>query len=71
MEYFAAGQLAATSDTPEELAPKLAPLVHSDNWHVVGELAVKLKGDTTDRRADLPQADGQAALTSSAPRPVG
>lgn len=52
MEYFAAWNLAATCDAPEDLARALAPRVGSQGWGVVGELAVKLKSDATDRGAD-------------------
>jgi hypothetical protein len=52
MEYFAAWNLAATSDTPGDFANKLDALVRSVSWHVVGELAVKIKSDISDRGAD-------------------
>jgi hypothetical protein len=52
MEYFAAWNLAATSDTPEDLADELGTLVRSVSWHVVGELAVKIKSNISDRGAD-------------------
>jgi len=52
MEYFAAWHLAATADTPEDLARMLAPRISSQGWDVVGELAIKLKSDTSDRGAD-------------------
>jgi hypothetical protein len=52
MEYFAAWNLAATSDTPEDLARELAALVTTVGWHVVGELAVKIKSDISVRGAD-------------------
>ena len=52
MEYFAAWNLATTSDTPEDLARELVPLVALDSWHLVGELAVKLKSDMSARGGD-------------------
>jgi hypothetical protein len=52
MEYFAAWHLAATSDTPEDLARALAPHIASEGWVVVGELAIKIKSDMSDRGAD-------------------
>jgi NACHT domain len=52
MEYFAAWNLAATSDTPEDLVRELAALVSTVGWHVVGELAVKIKSDISMRGAD-------------------
>ncbi|HEY6491890.1 MAG TPA: NACHT domain-containing protein [Trebonia sp.] len=52
MEYFAAGHLAATCDTPEQLALTLAPYVDSSEWTTVGELAIQIKQAGTDRAAD-------------------
>ncbi|MGH3249053.1 MAG: NACHT domain-containing protein [Trebonia sp.] len=52
MEYFTAGHLAATSDTPEELALAIAPHVNFGEWPVVGELAIQIKQGGTDRAAD-------------------
>jgi hypothetical protein len=52
MEYFAAGHLAATSDTPELLALALAPHIASGEWAAVGELAIQIKQGGTDRAAD-------------------
>jgi hypothetical protein len=53
LEYFAAWHLAAVSDTPEDLARELARRVHASSaWATVGELAVKIKADATDRAAD-------------------
>ena len=52
MEYFAAWHLAATSDTPEDLARVLAPHISSEGWSVVGELAIKIKSEMSDRGAD-------------------
>jgi NACHT domain len=47
LEYFAAAQLAYDSDTPEELAAKLAPYAGRGEWEVVGELAVQIKDRTS------------------------
>jgi hypothetical protein len=47
LEYFAAGQLAGTSDTPEILARRLAPKVARQEWDIVGQLAVQIKERTT------------------------
>jgi NACHT domain len=52
LEYFAAWQLAATSDTPEDLANRLITSIHSSGWEVVGELAIQIKDRNTDRGAD-------------------
>jgi NACHT domain len=52
MEYFAAGHLAATSDTPEQLALALAPHIQAGEWTAVGELAIQIKQSVTDRAAD-------------------
>jgi NACHT domain len=52
LEYFAACHLAATSDTPEDLARSLAPRLRDRGWEVVGELAIKIKADAIDRGAD-------------------
>jgi hypothetical protein len=52
MEYFAAGHLAATSDTPEKLALALAPHIGVGEWETVGELAIQIKQSGTDRAAD-------------------
>jgi hypothetical protein len=52
MEYFAAGHLAATSDTPEKLAQAIAPNLEFSNWQVIGELAIQIKQSGTDRAAD-------------------
>lgn len=43
LEYFAAAHLAASSDTPEELAHVLAPRIALQEWEVVAELAVQIK----------------------------
>lgn len=48
LEYFAAAQLASTSDTPEVLARRLAPKVARQEWDVVGQLAVQMKERTTE-----------------------
>jgi NACHT domain len=52
MEYFAAWNLVAMSGTPEDLARRLRTLVGAAIWHVIGELAVKIKSDISDRGAD-------------------
>lgn len=48
LEYFAAAQLASTSDTPEVLARRLAPKVSRQEWDIVGQLAVQIKERTTE-----------------------
>jgi NACHT domain len=53
LEYFAARHLTVTTDTPEDLARVLTDRVGwSSAWDTVGELALKLKGDTADRGVD-------------------
>jgi hypothetical protein len=53
LEYFAAWQLAATSDTPEDLADRLITSIRSSGgWEVVGELAIQIKDRITDQGAD-------------------
>jgi NACHT domain len=53
LEYFAAGHLAAISDTPEDLGRALAQRIYAaEGWEVVGELAIKIKSDVADRGAD-------------------
>jgi NACHT domain len=52
MEYFAAGYLAATSDTPERLALALAPHIDVGEWTTVGQLAIQIKQGGTDMAAD-------------------
>jgi NACHT domain len=53
LEYFAAGNLAATSDTPEVLARALVEREGwQPGWSVVAELAIKIKCDASDRGAD-------------------
>jgi len=52
MEYFAAGHLAATSDTPEQLALALAKHIRVGEWSAVAELAIQIKQSGTDRAAD-------------------
>jgi hypothetical protein len=54
LEYFAAWHLAATSDTPEQLADVLAPHIAAGEWGLVCELAmqIKIKGHGSDRAAD-------------------
>lgn len=48
LEYFAAAQLASTSDTPEALARRLAPRVARQEWDTVGQLAVQIKERSTE-----------------------
>jgi hypothetical protein len=43
LEYFAAAQLAYSSDTPEKLARILAPHVARSEWEVISELTVQIK----------------------------
>jgi hypothetical protein len=52
MEYFAAWHLTVITESPEDFARILVPLVGSAGWRVVGELAIKIKGDTIDRGSD-------------------
>ena len=52
LEYFAAWQVAATSDTPEGLADRLITSIRSSGWEVVGELAIQIKDRSTDQGAD-------------------
>ena len=52
LEYFTAWQLAATSDTPENLADRLIASVRSSGWEVVGELAIQIKDRSADQGAD-------------------
>ena len=52
LEYFAAGHLAATSDTAEDLARALAPRLAEIGWTFVGLLAIQIKGQSADRAAD-------------------
>jgi hypothetical protein len=49
LEYFAAVHLAATTDTPEQLAQVLLPKVAAGEWEVVGVLAVAMKDAAIDR----------------------
>jgi len=51
LEYFAAAQLAAVYDSPEDLARALAPPIARQEWEVVAELAVQIKSDNSDRGA--------------------
>jgi len=52
LEYFAASHLAASADSPEDLARILAPRIASAGWGVVAELAIRQKGKAIDRGAD-------------------
>lgn len=52
LEYFTAAHLAVTSDTPEQLATDIAPLVGRQEWEEVAELAIHIKDRTSDRGAD-------------------
>jgi hypothetical protein len=47
-EYFAAAHLAASSDTPEELAHALAPRIARQEWEVIAELAIQIKCASSD-----------------------
>ena len=47
LEYFAASQLAYSSDSPESLARALAPHIARGEWDVVGELAIQIKDKTS------------------------
>ena len=47
LEYFAAAYLAFDSDSPEELARRLAPRLERDEWPVVAELALQIKDRTS------------------------
>ena len=47
LEYFAAAHLAFDSDSPEELAQRLAPRLERDEWPVVAELALQIKDRTS------------------------
>jgi hypothetical protein len=51
LEYFAAWHLAATCDTPEDLADRIITSI-SSGWEVVGELAIQIKDRSTDQGAD-------------------
>ncbi len=48
LEYFAATNLAYSSDTPERLARTLAPRVARNDWEVTAELAVQIKDHTSN-----------------------
>ncbi len=52
LEYFAASRLASVYDTPEDLARALAPRLARDEWQVMAELAVQIKGDAIDLGSD-------------------
>jgi hypothetical protein len=52
LEYFAAAHIAATADTPEELARFIGPRVARQEWHVVTDLAVQIKDKASDRGAE-------------------
>jgi hypothetical protein len=47
LEYFAAAHLAFDSDSPEELARRLAPRLEMKEWSVVAELALQIKDQTS------------------------
>ncbi len=47
LEYFAAAHLAFDSDSPEELARRLAPRLEKGEWPVVAELALQIKDRTS------------------------
>jgi hypothetical protein len=48
LEYFAAAQLAYSSDSPEQLATALLPLIAGGESWVVAELAMQVKDRTSD-----------------------
>lgn len=50
MEYFAAWHLAVTADTPEHLADSL--VANGIAWNTVGDLAIQIKGNSSDRGVD-------------------
>jgi len=52
LEYFAAHQLAASHDTPEQLARQLAPRIARKEWDVVAELAIQIKDRGAERGAE-------------------
>lgn len=52
MEYFAAYQLNRLHDIPEELAKELHPRIISDQWEVVGPLAVQIRNEHSESGAD-------------------
>ena len=52
LEYFAAAHLAASSDTPEDLARTLAPRLLDAGWILVGELAIQIKDRNSIHGAD-------------------
>ena len=52
MEYFAAYQLSRLHDTPEELAQELHPRIVTEQWEVVGPLAVQIKNEHSILGAD-------------------
>ena len=52
LEYFAAAQLAAASDTPEDLAQAITTRLPNAGWEVVDELAIQIKERTADHGAD-------------------
>jgi NACHT domain len=53
LEYFASWQLAATSDTPEDLADTLTTSLRSSgSVEIIGELALQIKDRSTDQGAD-------------------
>ena len=52
VEYFAACHLAATSDTPEDLANKIVSMLGTPAWQVVGSLAIQINDRNVDQGAD-------------------
>ena len=52
LEYFSAAHLAAVTDSPEDLAHRLAAHVENQGWNVLGELAIQIKDRNSDRGAD-------------------
>ena len=52
LEYFTATNMAATSDTPEELARAIQLRLPSGGWDLVNELAIQIKDRNSDRGVD-------------------
>lgn len=52
LEYFAASYLAATCDTPEELARRIGRHIARQEWEVIADLAMQIKDQASDRGAE-------------------
>jgi hypothetical protein len=52
LEYFAAYYLTSTTDTPEQLARRLAPRIASQEWDAIAGIAIQIRDRTTSRGAD-------------------